>query len=67
MVLVAVLVVCHAEVMVEPGANRSRQVPWLEKEERASDWVVAPTVRAFATRAGERVQALVFSLPAATT
>ena len=44
MVLVAVLLVCHAEVMVEPGAKMSRQVPKLENEERASDDVVEPTV-----------------------
>jgi len=53
MVFVAVLLVCHAEVMPEPGAKMSRQVPWLENDDRASDDVVAPTVSAAATRAGE--------------
>ena len=66
MVLVAVLLVHQAEVMLEPGAKRSTQVPKLEKLERASVLVVEPTVIAAATRAGEPLQALVFSLPAAT-
>jgi hypothetical protein len=38
----------------------------LEKLERASVLVVEPTVSAEATREGEPLQALVFSLPAAT-
>ena len=38
----------------------------MENEERASLEVVEPTVMAFAARAGDLVQALVLSLPAAT-
>ncbi len=65
-VFVAVVPVYQADVMLEPGANRSRQVPKFENDERASVLVVAPTVTAAATRDGEPLQALVFSLPAAT-
>jgi hypothetical protein len=53
MVFVAVLLVFQAEVMLEPGAKMSRHVPKLENDERASVLVVAPTVLADATRAGE--------------
>jgi hypothetical protein len=52
-VAVAVLDVYHADWIEEPGAKRSRQVPMLEKEERASIEVEEPTVMAAATRAGE--------------
>ncbi len=52
-VFVAVLLVYQAEVMEEPGANKSRHEPLLEYDARASEDVVAPTVMAFATRAGE--------------
>jgi hypothetical protein len=38
----------------------------LEKDDRASDDVVAPTVIAAATRAGDELQALVLLFPAAT-
>jgi hypothetical protein len=65
MVLVAVLVVIHAEVIEEPGANRSRQAPLFEYDARASVEVVAPTVIASAVRAGEKLQALRLLLPAA--
>ena len=51
--------------MLEPGAKRSTQVPKLENEERASVLVVAPTVFAEATRAGELLHALALALPAA--
>ncbi len=51
--------------MLEPGAKRSTQVPKFENEERASVLVVEPTVFAAATRAGEPLQALALSLPAA--
>ena len=64
-VLVAVFEVLQAEVMLEPGANRSTHVPKFENEERASVLVVDPTVFAEATRAGELLQALAFELPAA--
>jgi len=66
-VFVAVFDPIQSEVMEDPGANTSRQVPKLEKEERASVFVVAPTVMAFGTRAGEPLHALALSLPAATT
>ena len=62
---VAVSLVFHDEVMLLPGAKMSRQVPKFEKDARASVVVVAPTVLAAATRAGEVVQASVFELPAA--
>lgn len=52
-VFVAVSLVFQAEVMLEPGAKISRQVPKFEKDERASVLVVEPTVIALATRAGE--------------
>ena len=64
-VFVAVLDVYQAEVMLEPGAKRSTQVPKFENEERASLLVVEPTVFAAATRAGEPLQALALALPAA--
>lgn len=62
----------EAETMSEPGPNRSRQVPWLEdlplgQIDRASRLSVAPTVTALGTAAGEVLQALAPSLPAATT
>jgi hypothetical protein len=52
-VFVAVSPVCQAEVIEEPGAKISRQVPKFENDERASELVVEPTVIALATRAGE--------------
>jgi hypothetical protein len=65
-VFVAVLLVLHAEVMLEPGAKMSTHVPKLENDERASVLVVAPTVFAAAARAGDELHALAFELPAAT-
>ena len=62
---VAVSLVFQAEVMLEPGAKMSTQVPKLENEARASVLVVAPTVIAAATRAGEVLHALALELPAA--
>ena len=68
MVLVAVLLVYHDEVIDEPGAKMSTQVPMLENDERASVFVVEPTVIADGARAGDLVHAsLPLSLPAATT
>jgi hypothetical protein len=64
-VFVAVLLVCQADVMLEPGAKMSRHVPKLENDERASLLVVEPTVLAVGTRAGEKLHALAFELPAA--
>src|SRR5512138_2973255 len=66
MVLVAVLLLYQAEVMDDPGANRSRQEPRFEYEARLSVEVVAPTVMASPTREGEELQALVLLFPAAT-
>src|SRR5262245_61056389 len=65
MVLVAVLLVAQADVMLEPGAKMSRQVPKFENEDRASVLVVEPTVMAAPTRAGELLHALALELPAA--
>jgi len=65
MVFVALSLVFHADVMLEPGAKMSTHVPKLENDERASVLVVAPTVLAEATRAGDELQALAFELPAA--
>lgn len=67
MVWVAVLPVHQDDLIEEPGADRSRQLPKLEQDERASVDVVEPSVMAFATRAGERLQAFWLSLPVATT
>ena len=47
------LLVYHAETMAEPGAKMSTQLPKLENDARASLLVVAPTVIASPTRAGE--------------
>jgi hypothetical protein len=65
-VLVAVLLVCHAKVMLDPGAKMSRQLPQLENDDLESEEVVEPTVMAAATRAGEELHALTLSFPAAT-
>ena len=64
-VFVAVSLVFQDEVMLEPGAKMSTQVPKLENEERASVLVVAPTVLADETRAGDAVHASALELPAA--
>ena len=53
MVLVAVLPVFHEEVIDEPGAKISRQVPQLVNDDAASVLVVEPTVIADGARAGE--------------
>jgi hypothetical protein len=49
----AVPPVLEVETILEPGEKRSKIEPKLEKEERASLFVVAPTVMASGTRAGE--------------
>jgi hypothetical protein len=64
-VFVAVSLVFQDEVMLLPGAKMSTQVPKFENDERASVIVVAPTVIAFGTRAGEELQASALLLPAA--
>ena len=56
-VFIAVSLVLHDDVMLLPGAKMSRQAPKFENDERASLIVVAPTVIALATRAGEKLQA----------
>jgi hypothetical protein len=53
MVLVAVSLPIHVDVMFEPGAKISRQVPQLEKYERESSKFVDPTVIASGVLAGE--------------
>ena len=67
MVIVAVSLEDHADLMLEPGAKMSTTLPWLEKYERASVLVDEPTVIAWLTRAGEKFEAFAFELPAATT
>ena len=57
----------NAEVMLWPGAKMSTQVPQLENDARESTDVDAATVIASGALAGDRKQAFVFSLPAATT
>lgn len=57
----------HAEVMLEPGAKTSTHEPKFENEDRASADVVAPTVIATGSPAGEVRHALLFEFPAATT
>src|SRR6185295_12847108 len=64
-VLVAVSLVFHDEVILLPGAKMSTHVPKFENDERASVVVVEPTVIALATRAGDVLQASTLSLPAA--
>ena len=63
-ILVAVALVFQAELMPPPGAYRSTQVPQLENEARKSMLVVAATVIALGSRAGEAVQASALLLPA---
>ena len=65
-VAVAVSLETHAERMLEPGAKMSTTLPKFEKDERESVLVEDPTVIAAPTRAGEKLAALLFELPAAT-
>ena len=53
MVLEAVVLPIHADLMLVPGANMSTQFPKLEKVARQSLLSVAPTVMATAVLAGE--------------
>ena len=55
----------RAEMMSRPGAKTSTQLPKFEKDARASLRSLAPTVRAWSTRAGEVLQASWLSFPAA--
>jgi hypothetical protein len=64
-VFVAVSLVIQADVMLDPGANRSTHVPKFENDDRASPLVDAPAVSACETRPGEDVHASVVLLPAA--
>src|SRR5918996_550925 len=66
MVLVAVSLVCQAEVINWPGAKMSVHEPKFENDARVSRLVVALTVIASATRAGVKLQASEFELPDAT-
>jgi hypothetical protein len=66
-VLVAVSLVDHADVMASPGAAISTQLPKLLNEARASVMVLADTVMAAAALEGEKLQASTALLPAATT
>ncbi len=52
-VALAESLVFQAEVMLLPGANKSKHGPQFEKTERSSHEVVEPTVRASVTLAGE--------------
>lgn len=65
-VAVAVSELNHDDRIPEPGAKRSRHAPKLENDARASVVVVAPTVIAFAARAGEELHASALLFPAAT-
>ena len=62
-VLLAVSLVFHDDVMSWPGAKMSVQVPKLENDARASVRVEAFTVIASATRAGVKLQASALELP----
>lgn len=66
-VAVAVSFVAKAEVIELPGAKRSTHEPQFEYDARTSLDVVAPTVTADTSLAGDAVQASAFALPAATT
>ena len=66
MVLVAESDVFQADVIPTPGANTSTHVPKLENDARVSVLSVAATVSAVGVRAGDELQALALSLPAAT-
>ena len=67
MTAVAELLAIPADRVLTPGANRSTQVPKLEKEARVSLLgSTAPTVIASGARAGEMLQASPLLLPAAT-
>mmetsp|Transcript_59126 Transcript_59126/g.183578 ORF Transcript_59126/g.183578 Transcript_59126/m.183578 type:complete len:261 (-) Transcript_59126:721-1503(-) len=63
----AVSLLLWADVMEEPGAKMSMQLPKLLYPARLSLDVVAATVMALGANAGEKPQASSFSLPAATT
>jgi hypothetical protein len=64
--LVAVLLVYHADFTPLPGANRSRQLPVFESVARASVFVVKPAATAAGRLAGERLHADVPPFPPET-
>jgi hypothetical protein len=66
-VLEAVFELYHADKILDPGAKTLTQVPWLLKDDSASWLVVEPTVITAGSDAGEELQALALSFPAATT
>ncbi len=66
MVLVAVLLPIHAEVMFTPGARILTHDPKFEKEAQPSLMVVAPVVIAVGVLDGDELHALAALLPAAT-
>src|SRR5688572_20558671 len=65
-VFVAVLDVCQADVMDEPGAYTCAQLPQFEKDDLASLLVEDITLVTADALAGEKLQALALELPAAT-
>lgn len=67
MVLSAVVLVLQLDVILDPGAYTSTQVPKLLNEDCKSAMVVDPTVMANGSEAGETPQASALSFPAATT
>lgn len=66
-VLVEVGLSIQALTIFCPGAKTSITDPKLEGEVRESEMIVAPTVMAEGTRAGEKFEASAFEFPAATT
>ena len=66
-VLTAVLDVCQADLILEPGAKISTQPPQLLKLLLLSDEVEEATVIAVSSEAGDELHASAFSFPAATT
>mmetsp|Transcript_29117 Transcript_29117/g.66912 ORF Transcript_29117/g.66912 Transcript_29117/m.66912 type:complete len:149 (-) Transcript_29117:180-626(-) len=67
MVEIAVSELVQAEEIADPGAKTSTHEPWFEKDDRASEEVVDPTVIASGAEAGELKHAFSLSFPAATT
>jgi hypothetical protein len=63
---VAVSLVDQAERILDPGAKMSTTLPKFENDDLASVCVVAPTVIAAPTRAGEKLDTFAFEFPAAT-
>jgi len=66
MVFVATSEVFQSDVTLTPGAQRSTPAPKFENEANPSLMLVAPTVIASATSAGDWVEASAAELPAET-